>query len=185
METIERNAFAQAQSVEELLDMSRIINGKLRLEVQPVDLPAVVSEAIESFVPPPKQKAFASLRFSIRWAYRSPATQAASSRFSGTFFPIQSNSLGVMGGSRSPFGGVNIHVEITVADSGQGIPADFLPHPVHPLLASRDVRGRAGTGDRDWDLALVKSLVELHGGTVKASSPGRQSSRHVLSCPCL
>jgi PAS domain S-box-containing protein len=183
LDTIERNARAQAQLIEELLDMSRIINGKLRLDVQPVDLQVVVSDAIESVRPAADAKGIRLTR--VLDPKGGPIT-GDPNRLQQVLWNLLSNSI-----KFTPRGGrvqvflrrVNSHVEITIVDSGQGISADFLPQlftrfsQAETSLARR--HGGLGLG-----LALVKSLVELHGGTVQASSPGPdQGSTFTVSLP--
>ncbi len=150
LETIERNARAQAQLIEELLDMSRIINGKLRLEVQPVDLPAVVSEAIESVRPAAQAK---GIRLTTVLDPRGGPITGDPNRLQQVLWNLLSNSL-----KFTPRDGriqvflrrVNSHVEITVTDSGQGISADFLPHLFTRFSQAGDVQSapawRTGVG---------------------------------------
>ena len=183
LETIERNARAQAQLIEELLDMSRIINGKLRLEVQPVDLPLVVSEAIESVRPAAQAK---GIRLVQVLDPRGGPITGDPNRLRQVLWNLLSNSI-----KFTPRDGrvqvflrrVNSHVEITVADSGQGISADFLPQ-MFTRFSQADTSEARRHGGLGLGLALVKSLVELHGGTVKAASPGvNQGATFTVSLP--
>ncbi len=183
LEVIERNARAQAQLVEELLDMSRIVNGKLRLDVQPVDLQAVVSEAIESLRPAADAK---SIRLIKVLDPRGGPITGDPNRLQQVLWNLLTNAV-----KFTPKGGrvqvflrrVNSHVEVTITDSGEGISADFVPH-----LFTRFTQAEQSTdrrhGGLGLGLALVKSLVELHGGTVTASSPGRgHGSTFLVSLP--
>jgi PAS domain S-box-containing protein len=183
LETIERNARAQSQLIEELLDMSRIMNGKLRLEVQPVDLPAVVSEAIESFRPAAQAK---GIRLTKVIDPRGGPITGDPNRLQQVLWNLLSNSV-----KFTPRGGriqvslrrVNSHTEVTVADSGQGISTDFLPH-LFTRFSQAETSEARRHGGLGLGLALVKSLVELHGGTVKASSLGvNQGATFTVSLP--
>jgi PAS domain S-box-containing protein len=183
LEIIERNARAQSQLIEELLDMSRIINGKLRLDVQPVDLQAVVADAVESVRPAAEGK---GVRLIKVLDPRGGPINGDPSRLQQVLWNLLTNAV-----KFTPRGGrvqvflrrVNSHVEVTVSDTGQGIAADFLPH-----LFTRFSQAETSTTRRysglGLGLALVKSLVELHGGTVKASSAGiDQGATFVVSLP--
>lgn len=183
LETIERNARAQAQLIEELLDMSRIINGKLRLDVQPVDLQAVISEAVESVRPAADAK---GVRLIKVLDPRGGPISGDPGRLQQVLWNVLSNAV-----KFTPRGGrvqiflrrVNSHVEITIADSGQGISADFLPH-LFTRFAQAETSTTRRYGGLGLGLALVKSLVELHGGTVSASSQGPgHGATFVISLP--
>ncbi len=183
LETIERNARAQAQLIEELLDMSRIVNGKLRLEVQPVDLPAVVSEAIESVRPAAQAK---GIRLTKVLDPRGGPITGDPNRLQQVFWNLLSNSIKFTrrdGRVQVSLRRVNSHVEISVTDSGQGISADFLPR-LFTRFSQAETSEARRHGGLGLGLALVKSLVELHGGTVKASSPGvNQGATFTVSLP--
>lgn len=183
LEVIERNARAQAQLIEELLDMSRIVNGKLRLDVQPVDLQAVVSDAIESVRPAAEAK---GIRVTKVLDPRGGPITGDPNRLQQVFWNLLTNAI-----KFTPRGGrvqvylkrVNLQVEVSIADTGQGIAADFMPQ-----LFTRFTQAETSTARRHGGLglglALVKSLVELHGGTVSASSPGPdQGSTFVVTLP--
>jgi PAS domain S-box-containing protein len=183
LETIERNGRAQAQLIEELLDMSRIINGKLRLDVQPVDLQAVVSEAIESVRPAAEGK---GIRLTKVLDPRGGPITGDPNRIHQILWNLLSNAI-----KFTPRGGrvqvflhrVNSHVEITVVDTGQGIPAEFLPQ-LFTRFSQAETSHSRRHGGLGLGLALVKSLVELHGGSVHASSPGiDQGATFVVAFP--
>lgn len=183
IEVIERNARAQAQLIEELLDMSRVINGKLRLDLQVVDLQGVVSEAVESVRPAAEGK---GIRLTKVLDPQSGPITGDPGRIHQVLWNLLTNAI-----KFTPKNGrvqvflrrINSHVEISVVDSGQGIAADFLPH-LFTRFSQADTsisRQYSGLG---LGLALVKSLVEMHGGNVKASSPGPgQGSTFVVSLP--
>lgn len=183
LETIERNARAQAQLIEELLDMSRIVNGKLRLDVQPVDLQEVVSDAVESVRPAAASK---GIRLTKVLDPRSGPVTGDPDRLQQVLWNLLSNAI-----KFTPRGGrvqvllrrVNSHVEITVADSGQGIAADFLPQ-LFTRFTQADTSTARRHGGLGLGLALVKSLIELHGGNVVATSAGLdQGATFVISLP--
>jgi PAS domain S-box-containing protein len=183
LETIQRNARAQSQLIEELLDMSRIVNGKIRLDVQPVDLQVVIADAIESIRPAAEGK---GLRLTQVLDPKGATITGDPNRLQQVLWNLLSNSV-----KFTPRGGrvqvflrrVNSHVEITVLDSGQGITADFLPQ-LFTRFTQAETSAARRHGGLGLGLALVKSLVELHGGTVRASSPGpEQGATFVVSLP--
>jgi len=183
IEIIERNARSQAQLIEELLDMSRVINGKLRLDVQPVDLQAVVSDAVASIRPSADAK---GIRVTHVLDPKGGTITGDPNRLQQVLWNLLTNAV-----KFTPKGGrvqvflrrVNSHVEISVMDSGQGISAEFLPH-LFTRFSQADTSIARKHGGLGLGLALVKSLIELHGGNVKASSEGEgQGSTFVVSLP--
>ncbi|MEO5819793.1 MAG: ATP-binding protein [Vicinamibacteraceae bacterium] len=171
LETIERNARMQTQLIDDLLDMSRITSGKLRLDVQPLDPLSFVEAAIETVAP-------AALAKGIRLdRVLDPAAgpiAGDSGRLQQVVWNLLSNAI-----KFTPHGGtvqvvlanVDALVELAVTDTGIGIQRELLPH-----LFERFRQGDASTtrkyGGLGLGLSLVKSLVELHGGTVGVESPG-------------
>ncbi len=183
LEIIERNARAQAQLIEELLDMSRIINGKLRLDVQAVDLQVIIHEAIESVRPAADAK---GIRLARILDSQSGSITGDPNRLQQVLSNLLTNAV-----KFTPKGGriqvvlrrVNSHVEISVADSGQGIAPEFVPQ-LFTRFSQADTSIARHYGGLGLGLALVKSLVELHGGSVKASSAGLgQGATFVISLP--
>jgi signal transduction histidine kinase/CheY-like chemotaxis protein len=167
---IERNAKAAARIIDDLLDVSRIIGGTLRLDRQPVDLRAVVQEALDAVRPAADAKAI-DLSF-IDHAVPEPVA-GDSLRLTQVVENLLSNGV-----KFTPRGGrievrltsAGSQVEIQVADTGQGIAREFLPH-----LFERFSQASTGTtrqGGVGLGLAIVKTLVEGHGGSVHADSPG-------------
>ena len=171
LETIERNAKAQAQLVEDLLDLSRIISGKLRLEVRPVDLPAVIEGALDSVRPAAEAKGIIVVPVLDSHAHTVPGD---ANRLQQVAWNLLSNAI-----KFTPRGGrVDVwlrgtatDVELTVSDTGAGIKPDFLPH-VFDRLRQADASITRRHGGLGLGLAIVRHLVELHGGTVSAESPG-------------
>jgi PAS domain S-box-containing protein len=171
LDTIERNARAQAQIIEDLLDMSRIISGKLRLTVQPLHLPDVIKAAIDTIRPAADAK---SLRVTSVLDPAAGPVSGDPNRLQQVLWNLLSNAV-----KFTPKGGrvqvvlqrINSHVEITVSDSGAGINPEFLPH-VFDRFRQADASITRTHGGLGLGLAIVKNLVELHGGTITATSPG-------------
>ncbi len=168
---IERNARLQTQLVEDLLDVSRIINGKLRLDMRAVDLPAIVQSALDAVRPATSNK-----NITVR-AVIQPGVGTVNGdpgRIEQVVWNLLANAVkftdasGVIQVELREGDGV---AEIVVSDTGQGIAPDFLPH-----IFDRFRQADAGTsrkhGGLGLGLALVRALTEAHGGTVEASSPG-------------
>src|SRR6202011_1795628 len=171
LETIERNARVQAQIIEDLLDMSRIISGKVRLDVQRLDLPAVVAEAINTVRTSASAK---GVRLqTIIDPLNAPVT-GDPHRLQQVFWNLLSNAI-----KFTPKGGrvqvllerVDSHVEVSVIDTGEGISPDFLPY-IFDRFQQADASTTRRHGGLGLGLAIVKNLVELHGGTVQAKSGG-------------
>ena len=185
METIERNARAQAQLVEDLLDVSRIIQGKLRLNIRPIELKAIIEAALETAGPAAEAKEI-SLQSVLDPA--SGCVAGDSDRLQQIIWNLLSNAI-----KFTPKGGqvqvrlerVHSHVEIIVSDTGQGISPDFVPY-VFDRFRQADssiTRSYSGLG---LGLAIVRHLVELHGGTVDAYSAGSgQGSTFTIKLPLI
>jgi PAS domain S-box-containing protein len=171
LDTIERNARVQNQIIEDLLDMSRIISGKVRLDVQRVDLPAVLNESIETL------RATAAAKGVHLEVVVDPFTGPIfgdRNRLQQVFWNLLNNAI-----KFTPNGGkvqvllelVDSHVEVSVIDTGEGIAPEFLPY-----IFDRFQQGDASTtrrhGGLGLGLAIVRQLVELHGGDVLVKSGG-------------
>jgi signal transduction histidine kinase/CheY-like chemotaxis protein len=171
VETIERNAVAMAQLIEDLLDMSRIISGKMRLDVQPMDVAPVVDAAIESVRPAADTK---EIRVTSVLDARVPDVVGDPTRVQQIVWNLLSNAV-----KFTPKGGsIDVLVrradswaEISVADTGRGIAARFLPHVFDPFRQedASSTRSRGGLG---LGLAITRQLVELHGGRIDVQSEG-------------
>jgi PAS domain S-box-containing protein len=183
LEIIERNAVAQSQLVGDLLDVSRIISGKLRLDVGMVDLPGVVDDAVEALRPAIAAKGV------ILQQTKDPLAAPIlgdSERLAQVVWNLLSNAV-----KFTPKGG-RIHVavrrrdsyvEIVVHDTGQGIGADFIDHVFERFRQADGATTRAH-GGLGLGLAIVRHLAELHGGTVRAESPGAgRGSTFTVSLP--
>jgi PAS domain S-box-containing protein len=171
IEAIERCAKTQAQLIEDLLDVSRIVAGRLRLDVRPVDLAPVVQAAVDVVRPAAEAK---GVRLHVVVDPNAGRVSGDPQRLQQVVWNLLSNAV-----KFTPKGGqvqvvlerVNSYVEVAVSDTGQGIAADFLPH-VFERFQQAD-RGPSRThGGLGLGLAIVRHIAELHGGTVHAESPG-------------
>jgi PAS domain S-box-containing protein len=183
LEAIERNVRAQAQIVSDLLDMSRIISGKIHLEVQPISLHEVIHNAIESVRASADAK-----KIRIRTLLDSSVgfVRGDPNRLQQILWNLLSNAL-----KFTPVGGrvqvilerVNSHVEVVVEDSGVGIAADFLPY-VFERFRQADAAMTRRHGGLGIGLSIVKTLVELHGGSVRVKSAGEnQGATFAIALP--
>jgi len=171
LEAIERCARSQAQLVEDLLDVSRIITGKLRLDVRPVPLAPVVQAAVEVVRPAAEAK---GLELQVVLDAEVGTVTGDPERLKQVVWNLASNAV-----KFTPKGGrvevrlerVDGRVEITVRDSGQGIRPEFLPH-IFQRFEQADSTSTRAHGGLGLGLAIVRHIVELHGGTVHAESPG-------------
>ena len=171
-ESIDRNARAQAQLVDDLLDVSRVISGKLTVKSEPVNLRAVVSEAIDSVRPALTAKAV-RLRMDVA-SDADIVIDGDSDRLRQVVWNLLSNAV-----KFTPSGGevsidirrVTDAVELVVRDTGIGISAEFLPH-VFERFRQADSAPSRKHGGLGLGLAIVRHLVEAHNGTVTARSSG-------------
>ena len=171
LDAIERNALAQAQLVDDLLDTSRVVSGKLRIEFSGTDVADVIRSAIESFGPVARAK---NVAVSVEAAPGLAPIQADPARLQQVIGNLLSNAF-----KFTPAGGrvviaarhVGSAVEIQVSDSGAGIAPEFLP-----LVFDRFRQGDSTTtrahGGLGLGLSIARHLVELHGGTIRAHSEG-------------
>jgi PAS domain S-box-containing protein len=170
-QTIERNAVAMAQLIEDLLDMSRVISGKLRIEVQSVNLERVVDAAFESIRPAAAAK---TIELVPVVEPNIPMIMGDPTRLQQVVWNLLSNAV-----KFTPKGGrvevslrrVESSLEIAVVDTGKGIAPDFLPNVFEPFRQedAGPARYRGGLG---LGLAITRQLVELHGGRIVAHSEG-------------
>ena len=170
LEAIERNARAQQRLIEDLLEISRIVTGKLRLEVRPVDLAEVIDEAIEVVRPAAAAKQIA---LTTEIAVRPAMTSGDANRLQQVAWNLISNAVKFT----TPGGAVRIRLtrhngyRIVVTDTGEGIDPRFLPH-VFDAFRQADGTTTREHGGLGLGLAIARELVELHGGTIKARSDG-------------
>lgn len=171
LEAIERATRSQAQLIEDLLDVSRITTGKLRLDVRPIELPSVVEAAIESVRPGAEAK---GIRLDIVLDRNAGIVSGDPERLQQVVWNLLSNAVKFTpraGRVQVRLQRVNSHVEIAVSDTGQGINPQFLPH-VFERFRQADSSSTRAHGGLGLGLAIVRHLVELHGGCVRAESSG-------------
>jgi signal transduction histidine kinase/ActR/RegA family two-component response regulator len=171
IETIDRNAKSQAQLIEDILDVSRMITGKLRLNNEPVDIASVINAAIDSV-----QLAIDSKELQLEVTLDPSArhTVGDGNRLQQVVWNLLANAI-----KFTPSGGrIEVKVErsdrnvqIRVTDTGQGIGQDFLPF-IFDRFRQADGTTTRQHGGLGLGLAIVRHLVELHGGTIKAESAG-------------
>ena len=171
LDAIERSTKSQAHLVEDLLDVSRIVSGKLHIDPRPVELSEVIEAAVESVRPAADAR---SIRIRLLLDPEAGVVLGDPQRLQQVVWNLLSNAI-----KFSPAGGrVEVrleadgsHVELEVSDAGQGIPAEFLPHLFERFRQadSSTTRAHGGLG---VGLAIVHHLIERHGGTVRAESPG-------------
>ena len=171
LEVIERNARAQAQIVSDLLDMNRIINGKVRLEPRRIALGEVIHAAVETVTPTAIAK---GVRIGVAIDPALGEVWGDPDRLQQVFWNLLSNSVKYTTKDQD----VRVHaerkathIEVRVEDTGEGIDPDFLPH-VFDRFRQADGSSTRRHGGLGLGLAIVKQLVELHGGSVSATSPG-------------
>ena len=180
-ETIERNAKAQARLVEDLLDVSRIITGKLRLDVRPVDLAQLIAAALDSVRPAADAK---GIRLEAEFEPQAVPMSGDRHRLQQIVWNLLSNAVKFtqQGGSVV----ISLHqndsqIVITVTDTGTGINPDFLPH-VFDRFRQADGTPTRPHGGLGLGLAIVRHLTELHGGTVQAFSSGEGQGAKFTVC---
>jgi len=183
LETIERNARIQAQIVNDLLDMSRIISGKVQLEVQPLYLHEVINNSIDAV----SQSAVAkNIRIQPMLDTGIGLVRGDPNRLQQVLWNLLSNAIKFTpkdGRVQVVLERVNSHVEICIEDTGIGIRPDFLPY-VFDRFRQADSGTTRRHGGLGLGLSIVKNLVELHGGTVRVKSPGEnQGSTFIVSLP--
>jgi signal transduction histidine kinase/CheY-like chemotaxis protein len=185
LETLDRNARAQARIIEDLLDISRIIAGKLQIDLRPLNLIAVIDTAVESARPGATAK---GLAITTTTDIAAAEVEGDPERLQQVLSNLLSNSM-----KFTPSGGsVDVRLErhddrarIVVRDTGAGIPGDLLPYIFDRFRQadSSDTRVHGGLG---LGLAIVRHLVELHHGTVRAESGGpEEGATFVIELPLL
>jgi PAS domain S-box-containing protein len=185
MEVIDRNVRAQTQLIEDLLDMNRIVSGKVRLDIQRIDLIPVLQAAIESAALAAKAKGIEVKQFLDPLA---GPVSGDPGRLQQVVWNLLNNAV-----KFTPEGGkiqvllerVNSHLEISVSDDGAGIKPDFLPH-VFERFRQADASITRKHGGLGLGLSIVKQLVELHGGNVRAKSAGEgKGATFIVALPRL
>jgi len=171
LETLERNATWLTQIVEDVLDVSRIVAGKIRLDVQPVELPLIVDNAVATIQPAADAKA---VRVQTIVDPRVGPISGDPDRLQQVVWNLLSNAVKFTakgGRVQVRLERVNSHVELAVSDTGVGIRPDFLPF-VFERFRQAEAGTTRKTGGLGLGLAIVRHIVEMHGGTVDAASAG-------------
>ena len=171
IDTIERNAKAQAQLIEDLVDVSRIVGGKLNLEVEPTELLPVINAAVEVVSPAADAK---EITIDVNYDATVGPVAGDGARLQQIIWNLLSNAVKFTpkGGSVSvDFRRHGSYAEVVVRDTGIGISPDFLPHVFERFRQAESTATRSHRG-MGLGLAIVRHLVELHGGTVTAASEG-------------
>jgi len=171
LESIERNAKSQARLIEDILDMSRIVAGRFRLNVGPVDLASTIETALDVVRPAAQAK---GVRLHAVLDSQLAPISGDAERLQQVLWNLLSNAI-----THTPSDGrvivklhrVNSHVEICVEDSGKGIDPAFLPHVFERFRQEENSATRRHTG-LGLGLAITRHLVELHGGEIRAESGG-------------
>jgi signal transduction histidine kinase len=184
LEIIERHAKSQAQLIEDILDVSRVITGKLCLNKGPVDLASVINAAIDSAQLAADSK---GIHLAVTLDPAARHSSGDSSRLQQVFWNLLSNAI-----KFTPSGGrievrlerAGSNVQISVSDTGEGISSDFLPF-IFDHFRQADGTSTRRHGGLGLGLAIVRHLIELHGGTVHADSPGEGcGATFTIRLPC-
>jgi signal transduction histidine kinase len=171
VETIERNAGAMAELVDELLDMSSLVSGRLDLQTQPVDLGRTIDSALDSIRPASQAK---QIRMERTFDGDAVVVTGDPARIRQIIWNLVANAVKFTnpgGRVAVTLGRVESFAHVAVTDSGKGIEPAFMPYLFDPfrqeVVATARARGGLGLG-----LAITRRLVELHGGTIEAKSDG-------------
>lgn len=171
LETIRRNAKAQAQIIDDILDVSRIITGKLYLELHPLELSPIIEAAVNVVRPTAEAK---GIQIALKLEPKPLVVTGDSSRLLQVIWNLLSNAIKFTpqgGGVSLATAEVGTQVEISVTDTGQGISREFLPF-VFDRFRQADSTSTRQHGGLGLGLAIARHLVEIHGGTIKAESHG-------------
>ena len=183
MEVIDRNARAQVRLIDDLLDVSRIMTGKIRLDLRQISMLSVIETAVDSARPAADAK---DVRLKAILGSSQDLVSADSGRLQQVVWNLLTNAI-----KFTPKGGqvqlllqrVNSNIELSVSDTGIGISASFLPH-VFDSFSQRDSSTTRAFGGLGLGLAISKQLVELHGGSIRATSQGEgRGSTFVVELP--
>ena len=182
---IERNSRAQRQIIDDLLDMSEIISGKVRMNVQRTDLTPIVRAAVDTIRPAAMAK---TIRLHVTVEPVASPVSGDPGRLQQIFWNLLSNAIKFTpkdGRIQVLLERVHSHLEVSVVDSGEGIGAEFLPH-VFDRFEQEDNSIARRHGGLGLGLSITKHLVELHGGTIRAQSAGpNQGATFVVILPLL
>lgn len=182
---IERNARAQAQIIADLLDMSSIISGKVRLDTQRLDLAAVINATVETIRPSAQAK---GINLEVLLDPMAGPVRGDPDRLQQVCWNLLTNAVKFThkgGGIRITLLPAGSHLEVEVSDDGEGIDPAFLPY-VFDRFRQADPSSTRRHGGLGLGLSIVKQLVELHGGSISAQSAGKgQGSTFRVMLPAL
>ena len=183
LDVIDRNVRVQMQLIEDLLDVSRIISGKVRLDIQRVNVPEIIDAAIESVKPAADAK---GIRLERMIDTHASPVSGDPGRLQQVLWNLLTNAIKFTdkGGRVQVMAGLaDSDAEICISDTGQGISADFLPD-LFSRFTQADSSTKRKHGGLGLGLSIVQSLIEMHGGTVKATSPGEgQGATFIVRLP--
>ncbi len=171
VEVIDRNARAQVQLIDDLLDLSRIITGKLRLDLHQISFSSVVEAAVDSAKPAADAK---GIRLKAILSSGKDVVNADAGRLQQVVWNLLTNAIKFTpkaGQVQVVLQRVNSHVELSVSDTGIGISSTYLPH-VFDRFSQKDSSSTRAFGGLGLGLAICKQIVELHGGVITAASQG-------------
>ena len=185
IDVIDRNATAQRAIIDELLDVSRIVTGKLKLETTPVDLAVVIDAAIDAVRPAAEKKEIQI----VRWVDPNAGLIIGEAlRLQQVIWNLLSNAVKF---TPKP-GRIEVHLrtagkdlEVVISDTGEGIDPEFLPY-IFDRFRQADSSAKRIHGGLGLGLSIVRSLVELHGGEIQAASEGKgKGSKFTLKLPVM
>jgi PAS domain S-box-containing protein len=185
IETIERNATSLTQIVEDVLDISRIVSGKLRLNVQPVEFPAIVRSALDAIAPAAEAK---GIRLESVLDPQATPISGDPERLQQILWNLLTNAVKFTnrgGRVQVRLERVNSQIEVVVSDTGIGIAPEFLPH-VFDRFRQADTGTAREWGGLGLGLSIARQLTEMHGGTIEAFSDGiNQGASFRLKIPMM
>lgn len=182
---IQRNAMLQSQLIEDILDISRIIRGKIELQAAPVKLSTIINNALDTVKLSAQAK---SIQINTDFAHNEDLVRGDSTRLQQVIWNLLTNAI-----KFTPDGGrvdinltfINNQVRVQVKDTGKGIEPDFLPYVFDYFRQAENAKTRA-KGGLGLGLAIVRHLIELHGGTISVDSPGvDQGATFTFALPAL
>lgn len=185
IQTIDRNATAQTAIINDLLDVSRIISGKLKLDMKPVDLAGVITEAVDVVRAAADAK---GVEVVISLDREAGLVAGESVRLQQVLWNLLTNAIKFTpneGRVEVQTKALGTHVAIVISDTGAGIPADFLPY-VFERFQQADASEKRTQGGLGLGLSIVRNLAEMHGGSVRAESEGEgRGARFTVTLPTL
>jgi PAS domain S-box-containing protein len=173
VETIERNARNQARLIDDLLDISRVITGKLNLNVRPVEMSAIIDAGVDSIRPAAEAKGI-NLKLNIDPEAKGRLVSGDTNRLQQIVWNLLSNAVKFtpkQGLIEIGLSQIDSHLELRVRDTGAGISPEFLPY-VFDRFSQANSTSERKYGGLGLGLSIVRHLVEMHGGVVQADSPG-------------